>query len=204
MAPKRTRRTPEEARRVILDAAEAAVAAGGPASLRLTDVAREAGVSHPTVLHHFGSRAGLIIALNRRTLDNLRANLLEVMQGNSGSNDSAVAQTFAAYRAGLAQRMLWLMQQPDIAPPQKLPIFEEMVERFHALRVSLAAPGVRTDPHDSRAIVHLMSLAGFADAVIGARLRNAPDAKEEAAQRQKFESWFAALLDDYIGRKAGR
>jgi AcrR family transcriptional regulator len=50
---KRIRRTPEEARRLILDAAEASMAIEGPAGLRLLTVAMQAGVSHPTILHHF-------------------------------------------------------------------------------------------------------------------------------------------------------
>jgi hypothetical protein len=50
-AAKRIRRTPEEARRLILDAAEACMAKAGPAGLRLQEVAEAAGVSHPTILH---------------------------------------------------------------------------------------------------------------------------------------------------------
>ncbi len=199
---KRIRRTPEDARKIILDAAEAAMAAEGPAGIRLADVARAAGVSHPTVLHHFGSRAGLIIALNRRTLDDLRVKLLTLMQADERTSDNAVGPTFAAYRGGLAQRMLWLIQQPDVPVPENLPMFEEMVERFHQLRAGLAAPGVAVDAFDSRAMVHLMTLAGFADAIIGPRLRASGGATQEDAQRARFESWFAALLDDYIDRKA--
>ena len=70
---KRVRRRPEEAKALILDAAEASMKAGGPAALRLQDVARAAGVSHPTILHHFGSREGLVRALNLRSLEALTA-----------------------------------------------------------------------------------------------------------------------------------
>ena len=76
---KRVRRTPQDARRLILDAAEASMVSKGPAGIRLQDVARAAGASHSNVLHHFGSRAGLIEALNRRTLDDLKTMLFEVM-----------------------------------------------------------------------------------------------------------------------------
>ena len=200
----RIRRTPEDARRLILDAAEKVMAAEGPAGLRLADVARTAGVSHPTVLHHFGNREGLIVALNRRSLEVLRVNLLAMMAGEAASNESAVTQTFAAYRAGLAQRILWLLQQSAMPSPRNMPIFEEMVARFHELRLQFAAPGADTDPYDSRAIVHLMTLVGFADAVIGPRIRNAASAKDEKAQRERFEAWFSKFLDDYIERKAGK
>ena len=45
------------------------MAASGPAGLRLEAVAKAAGVSHPTILHHFGSREGLIHALNGKTVE---------------------------------------------------------------------------------------------------------------------------------------
>ena len=60
---RRVRRTPEEAKRLILETAQALVARTGPQGLRLQDIAAEAGISHPLILHHFGSREGLVRAL---------------------------------------------------------------------------------------------------------------------------------------------
>ncbi|MDO9127858.1 MAG: helix-turn-helix domain-containing protein, partial [Parvibaculum sp.] len=65
-APKRVRRTAEEARRLILDAAEERLAKQGPEGLRLQDIARDVGISHPAILHHFESREGLVRALIAR------------------------------------------------------------------------------------------------------------------------------------------
>src|SRR5215468_7163932 len=62
---KRLRRTPEEARRLILETAQALVASTGPEGLRLQDIAAAAGISHPLILHHFGSREGLVHELTR-------------------------------------------------------------------------------------------------------------------------------------------
>src|SRR2546421_10348142 len=67
----RSRRTAEEARRLILEAAEKRLIAGGPEALRLQDLARDVGISHPLILHHFGSREGLIGALIARRLEGL-------------------------------------------------------------------------------------------------------------------------------------
>src|SRR5260221_641713 len=52
----RKRRTADEARTAMLDAAEQRLVASGPAAIRLQEVAADVGVSHPTVLHHFGNR----------------------------------------------------------------------------------------------------------------------------------------------------
>src|SRR5205809_814516 len=57
---KRLRRSPEEARRLILETAQALIARAGPEALRLQEIAAAAGISHPLILHHFGSREGLV------------------------------------------------------------------------------------------------------------------------------------------------
>src|SRR6516164_4918657 len=53
---KRLRRTPEEARRLILEAAQARLATTGPEGLRLQDIAAAAGISHPLILRDIADR----------------------------------------------------------------------------------------------------------------------------------------------------
>ena len=192
---KRVRRTPEQARRLILDAAQASMVSRGPAGIRLQDVARAAGVSHSNVLHHFGSRAGLIEALNRRTLDDLKTRLFEVMEAAHSSAEDIIGPAFAAYRDGLAQRTLWVLQAPARRGGQNLLAFDDIVDALHARRLA-AAPGVPVDKAQTRAIVHLTTIAAFGDALIGSRLRRCSTANEPAA-RQHFVKWFAALIDTY-------
>jgi AcrR family transcriptional regulator len=50
-------------RRAVLDGALTAIAADGPATLSLRDVARRAGVSHAAPAHHFGDKAGVLTAI---------------------------------------------------------------------------------------------------------------------------------------------
>ena len=196
---KRVRRRPEEARAQILDAADRIMAKGrGPASLRLQDVAKLAGISHPTILHHFGSREGLVRALNLRAVERLTDTTLSGFPAAESSMDS-IEKTFAAYRDGLAQRTVWLLQSAD-KPPDRSALFDQVVEKFHQLRRHFARPGVEPDIADSRAIIHLATIAAFGDALIGARLRNA-GAKEPVA-RQEFERWLGALLDMFLRAKA--
>jgi TetR/AcrR family transcriptional regulator, repressor for neighboring sulfatase len=58
----RVRRSPEEARRTILDAALRLFASAGPDAVGLKEVAKEAGVSHALVTHYFGTYDGLVEA----------------------------------------------------------------------------------------------------------------------------------------------
>jgi len=49
-------------------------------------------------------------------------------------------------------------------------------------------------------VLHLTTLAAFADALIGPRLRNA--GPKEAEERAAFERWYGELLDMYLRAKA--
>ncbi len=194
---KRIRRRPEEARALILDAAEAVMGADGPAGLRLQDVARKAGVSHPTILHHFGSREGLVRALNQRSLEALTSSVIGRM--GEGSGEDGVRRTFEAYRNGLAQRTIWLLQSQDPPPAAaNLNMFEDIVKALHDLRLRIARPGNVPDIEDTRAVVHLTTIAAFGDALIGSRLRQA-SGPQERALRERFEKWFSELVNLYIG-----
>ena len=195
---KRVRRTPEEAKRLILDAAEADMGSAGPAGIRLVQIAARAGVSHPTVLHHFGSREGLVKALNRRTLEGLKSGVIGTLRADQDADQDGVALTFRVYRDGLAQRLMWILQAEAGAPPVRLDIFEDIVQELHALRLRLAEPGVHIDESDTRSIIHLTAIAAFGDALIGPRLRSADDPQREIELRTNFERWLASLINNYI------
>lgn len=197
---KRIRRTAEEARALILEAAEKTMEKQGPAGIRLQDVAQAAGVSHPTILHHFGSREGLVRALNLRTLEELRNTLVGGM--TTAARDDGVALTFQAYRDGIAQRVLWLMQSEDAPPPGRLETFESIVAALHEARKSFARPGHPPDIADTRHVVHLVTIAAMGDALLGARLRqSAGSAKNERAAGAQFEKWLSDLIALFMRSK---
>ncbi|HEX8108086.1 MAG TPA: TetR family transcriptional regulator, partial [Kofleriaceae bacterium] len=68
----RRRRSPELARREILDAAERVFARYQPDQVGLKEVAREAGVSHALITHYFGTYAGLLEATLQRRIRAVR------------------------------------------------------------------------------------------------------------------------------------
>ena len=53
----------------------------GPAGIRLQDVAREVGVSHPTILHHFGSRDRLVEAVIKRRVRAMNQEVILALVG---------------------------------------------------------------------------------------------------------------------------
>src|SRR4029077_14916484 len=75
----RPRRTAEQAREEILACAERQLIANGPDALRLQDRAAEVGISHPAILHHFGTREGLVRAVVERAMLGIQADLIAAL-----------------------------------------------------------------------------------------------------------------------------
>lgn len=109
---RRLRRRPEAARENVLAAAEAMLVASGPQSLKLAEVARAAGVSNATVLHHFGSIDAVQAALMERMVRRLVDEVLAITAGAVDSSESAsgaVTALFDAFEAkGAARLAAWL------------------------------------------------------------------------------------------------
>ena len=74
--PRRRRRTPEQAREEILDAAERVFARARPDEVGLLRVARAAGISHALITHYFGTYAGLVAETLGRRVRRLRERIL--------------------------------------------------------------------------------------------------------------------------------
>jgi AcrR family transcriptional regulator len=78
--PKRVRRSPEDARQLILEAAVRVLSKQGPDAVGLKQVAAEAGVSHALVVHYFGSYKALAEATLVEASAKLRARMLAGVQ----------------------------------------------------------------------------------------------------------------------------
>lgn len=99
-SPRRTRRSAEDARAQIIAAARARIAEGGPGALRLQDVAADVGVSHPTLLQHFGSREGLLREVQAHSVGIMRDALLACLAAGGDDNAGLVTAVFEAFRGG--------------------------------------------------------------------------------------------------------
>src|SRR6266404_5215528 len=168
---KRLRRTPEEARRLILETAQSLIASTGPEGLRLQDIAAGAGISHSLILHHFGSREGLVRALTRQAIAELRDKLLAAMASGESSVEEQLDRVFDAFRDGLAQRLAWLATvDPGGCAKGTQMILRDIADRLHARRIAAAPPGAVIPRDDTDALIHLVAAAAFGDALFGAQL----------------------------------
>lgn len=142
--PPRRRRDAASARAAILDAAERRLVEAGPAGIRLQDVAADVGVSHPTVLHHFGNREALVNAVIARSFTAIRSELVAAILGSTGGAEQLrgiLDRVFHALSAGGHGRvLLWLALEghPIGAADVRL---TDVVDAAHALRMKKRGDG---------------------------------------------------------------
>ena len=192
---KRLRRTPEEARRLILEAAQTRLATTGPEGLRLQEIAAAAGVSHPLILHHFGSREGLVRALTREAAAELRDKLVTAMETSEYSVEQQLDRVFDAFRDGLAQRLAWLVTvDPGGGAEGTQLIMREIADRLHARRIATAPPGAVITRGDTDALIHLVATSAFGDALYGAQLHRSAGLPATRETDRSFRRWLAALI----------
>lgn len=109
--PSRIRRSPEASQENILIAAERLLVRTGPQSLRLADVAKEAGVANATVLHHFGTIDGVQAALMEKMIARLVSGILvmDVPPDPRAARAAALQNLFDAFETkGAARLAAWL------------------------------------------------------------------------------------------------
>ncbi|MGB8841045.1 MAG: TetR/AcrR family transcriptional regulator [Aliidongia sp.] len=200
-APKRIRRTAEDARRQILDAAEARLARIGPAGIKLQDVAADLGISHPVILHHFGSREGLIRALTNRAMVELKDRLMLALHATEVKTENILGEVFNAFRGGLAQRLAWLAVSGSGSGEdngQQDIVTLEIVRTVHEMRMAKTPPGTAIDEEDTKSIVYLVTAAAFGDAIFGAQLRKRAGLPDDSGANSGFQLWFAELLRRHL------
>jgi len=201
-AGKRIRRPAEEARRLILDAAEVRLAAQGPEGIRLQDIARDVGISHPAILHHFESREGLVRALIARTSKQLREKLLAALEGKNGDTLEAnelIENVFEALSdRGTARLLSWMMLTGRrIEGTASRAMMVDIATELHALRTAEAAAAGHPAParEDTLFMAMLTTSAAFGDAIIGRQLAEEAGLDQEGITR--FRRWLAKLLNDH-------
>ena len=199
----RRRRSPEVAREEILNAAQRLLSRGGPDAIRLQDIARDVGISHPTILHHFGSRDGLIEALDARAIHALTADVARILQSDeepqTGELVERVAETMD--QQGLARLIaLWAMREPD--GPSRLEETDPaalVADVSELIRTRLdEIEGIKADRLEAISFrVRLAVFAMFGQALIGDAL-SPVTGQERNAERYRFRQWFSEILLDSV------
>ena len=200
--PKRVRRTAEEAKSVILDAAEKRLREHGPAGIRLQELAADIGISHPAILHHFGSRDGLVEAVVRRSLEVLRVRILEEIRQQMRREVDIAAILDAVYsimaESGNARLIAWLSLAGN-GPRGDTRTMRVLAEAAHVRMVSDGrTEGRKFDFEDMMFTVMLVGAAAIGSGVVGDVMRHSMGLENDEGAEARFRQWLSVLLVRYL------
>lgn len=191
---RKTHSSPEQAKQVILDAAEAVMIDVGPAGLRISAVAKKAGMAHPNIIYHFGSRDGLISAISERV--GLRATqritqaITEATNAKPEDRVGAMTQVLdVAYAGDQGRVAVWLhMSGAESSFKENM---QRIVELSHSLRRSID-PDAKLE--STERLVLLVTLALVGEVVSGDGVKEALGFDGSKGSRAHFRQWLAEIL----------
>ena len=197
----RKRYPAEEARRRILEAARKRLSQGGPDGLRLQEIAADLGISHPAILHHFGSREGLLRELAGHSARELNAELSERIAEGASSLGEILERVREALAGGGQARLLAWLALTDRLEAGGPRVLADLVEVSHARREANAAESGDAPPEaeDTAHLVTLIALSAFADALLGDVFRASVGLDGPGAE-PRFREWLADLLVEHMAR----
>jgi AcrR family transcriptional regulator len=203
---KRVRRTPEEARALILKAARKRLQGAGPEGLQVKEVAAVAGVAHSTVLHHFGSAEGLRNALIEGMGHTLLEDILKVIKERgtevTGDNSVLLSVFETLSDAGHARLLAWMMLKgdaPSTADIRMQKLFHQLIEEIAGVAMhdsdDQSEAAWRKARRGARFTTMLAATAAVGDGVSGKFLA-AQIGLTESEANVDFRLWLAELLND--------
>lgn len=196
--PVRRRRTPEEARSEAVASARRLLLTQGPDAVTLSAVAKDIGVTHANLIHHFGSAAGLQSALMGSMVADLTDALDEAvarLRTDKGAPLELVNAVFDAFSDGGAGRLAaWIAMSGDLSHLE--PVRAAVSNLVEAIYDTMGGESGLTRERIGSAVL-FMALSAFGDALIGPPLRDML-AKPESAGREVA----ADLLPYFVSRAA--
>lgn len=197
-APKKRTKPTGDAKERILEVASRMLGEVGPDGLRLQEIAREVGVSHPAILHHFGSRAGLVHAVVERALIALEEDVARALVIGEGEKDPAAIleicfRALAEHRYG---RLIAWLALAEVDERKVMSRIGAVVELVHAIRARrFAEVGGECPPlEDTANVVMLASFALLGDSICGHTLRQVMPEQKTDPKGERFRRWLAARL----------
>jgi AcrR family transcriptional regulator len=204
---KRKRRTAKAARREILDAAKNRLRDEGPDGLRLKVIAKDVGISHSSIIHHFGSREGLLQELRDDAFAALARDLKKRLAEPSTGDPTVdfiekVSSTLS--EQGYGRLLVWQLMAgnfPARASVGKVVLgsdgndglLDGISKIFHERRSERAALHNQQIPEfrETRAFVAMCACTIIGEAVAGELLVRSAGLGSTPGDRKGFRSWFA-------------
>jgi AcrR family transcriptional regulator len=202
----RRRRSAAETRSAILEAAERRLLAGGPEAVRLQEIAADAGISHPAILHHFGSREGLVEAMVIRGITNLQAQFLQGWPSAKEPDIEGVFERFfeVASHRGIARMLAWLILSGKSNRTMTPNVFKPAAERMHAGRVRRAQNQGRRSPELEETLfaATFIFILVLGDSLFGPSVRRAVGLGSGANATRRFRRLLSKTVELLETRRA--
>ena len=198
----RVRRDPEEARELILGAAERVFAERGPDVAGLKDIAREAGVSHALVTHYFGRYEHVVDEVVERVLERIRNRVAQALVASMPRPEPALIMDalFEGFRERSSIRVVaWAFLRGSFSGDGSLP---DRVQGLKAI-ADLLEPHVPASREEVEWIIVTAATAGFGFAVSGESYLRALGHRPSAAREQSFREFLGSLLHERLMRPVG-
>ncbi|MFI0802436.1 TetR/AcrR family transcriptional regulator [Amycolatopsis lurida] len=199
MTTPRARRTPEEARRLILDAAASLLGESGVAAVQMRAVAARVGMTDAGVAHHFGNREKLLAELLRHGGRRLRDALRELLASwlDRGADLLELVEALhGLYRNGYGELAVALHAAGWHDPGSGM--LDPVVDALHRLR----PPGCSVD--DTRLAVAALHQAMATEALYGSDFRRSSGLTGAAADDSTAQvRWWARQLHLALGLRPG-
>jgi AcrR family transcriptional regulator len=200
VSQQRVRRSRDEARRLILEAAERLLVEGGPAAVQVRAVAERVGMTDAGVYHHFGTQQSLLVALLRHGGRRLRQAVEEAASGWAGSDDdvrSLVVAIATLYAEGYAELAIALHAAGWSDPGGGL--LEPVVQALQAAR---ERAGSHPDIDETRLAVAALHQALALEPVYGRAFRRSAGISARAARDSRPQlDWWTRTLRQSLGLK---
>jgi TetR/AcrR family transcriptional regulator, repressor for neighboring sulfatase len=169
--PKRLRRTPDAVRVEVLRAARKLLLKSGPEAITLPAVAKELGMSHGNITHHFGSVGALHASLVDQMAHEFAAAVSDAvahLRDESADPIAVVNAVFDAFAAGgVGQLISWLASTSNMKALD--PLFSTVTVAVRELAKGRPRRGEARKQSVQQNALALIA-AALGDALIGARL----------------------------------
>lgn len=190
----RKRLPPEESRRAAVEAARSLLIEAGPQAVTLKAVAGRIGRTHANLLHHFGSAAGLQMALAEHLAETVCESIGDAVRATRagiGSPREVVDLTFDAFdREGGGALASWMMLSGNEDALD--PIVETIDRLVDELHPQERDHGAKRTMHEATLALVLLALG---DALMGERLATSLGVRRETAREQATAMLTASFVE---------
>ncbi|MBT8138908.1 MAG: TetR/AcrR family transcriptional regulator [Gammaproteobacteria bacterium] len=192
---RKTHKSQQAARTAILDAAEKVITGVGPAGLRISAVAKEAGMAHPNVLHHFGSREGLIAAVAERVglraTERITAAIKTAAEASADKKHLALTAVLDTAFLGDEGRLVAWLHMSGVENSMDANM-QRILAMAQELRRTVDA---NADPINTNRLVVLITLALVGEVVYGSGITDALGFNDsENKDHNSFRAWLASIV----------